>query len=691
MLKLLEILHAVSNKLTDVTEEQEIYQIMNDGIKQILPESYFIITRLQSDDMNFRITHSFGFEKYLAAIKTLMGKDPFQMDFPFSDLSEINKKEFESRELHHAVDGIYEITYKRINKTICKTIEKILGISEVYVISLCVGKKYFGGAVLFISKSQISSGILSKEYILTIESLVGQASSAIKRLRDFEALRKKDQELAIAQSKFNQLVSQLSDIVWVANGDGTEIIDLNHSFEKFFGYPSIEFVKNPNLWIEIVHEEDRNIALKSGEKLAVDGNAECEYRVIKADGSIFWIHERKTIVFDAEGNAVQMGGVATDITEKKRLEEELLLKDYALENSSNAIIFTDLQGIITYVNNGYVKLFDYADKKEILGKHISKFASENDYKEGFLDQLKRGEVLVEEINPKRKDGSIFQSIVMGSPIIQKGEILCIMATFIDVSKLKELEENLEKSKSELIKLNDQKDRFIAIIAHDLKSPFNGLLGLLNLLNDDYMDFTDQQRMRMIQASLAAAQKVYTLLLGLLEWANIENNNVKIKKETVTIAKVVKENISLYLREAKGKGISIKNNIKIDTHLCIDLNSMNTVIRNILINAIKFTESGGSITFDMKNRKDFFELSIKDTGVGMNKDTLDKLFKLEENISMPGTNNEKGTGLGLTICSGILKKNNWKIEVESQLGKGSTFCLLIPKTELIGNTAHNLPN
>jgi PAS domain S-box-containing protein len=681
MINLLEVLHTVSNKLSDISEEKQIYQVMNDGIRQILPDSYFIITRLQPDDMNFRIIHSFGFAKYFAVIKTLMGKDPFQMDFPFSDLSEVNQKEFQTRKLHHAVDGIYEITYKRIGKTISKTIEKILGISEVYIISLCVGKNYFGGAVLFISKSHINSGVLSNDYTLTIENLVTQASFAINKLRDFENLKKKDDELAIAQSKFNQLVSQLNDIVWIANGDGTEINDFNNSFEKYFGYSSKEFVKNPNLWLEIVHEEDKDIARKSGDKLAADGNSECEYRIIKADGTILWIHERKTIVFDAKGNPLQMGGVATDITEKKLLEEEVSLKDYALENSNSAILFNNLQGIVTYVNTGCVKLFGYSDKEEMLGRYISEFASENDYKETVLDGLRKGEVFVEEIIPKRKDGSLFQSLVMASPIVQKEKILCIMATFVDITEFKELETSLMKSKSELLKLNDQKDKFFAIIAHDLKSPFNGLLGLLNLLHDDYSDYTDQQRMRMIHASLAAAKKEYALLLDLLEWASLENNQVKIGKETVAIDDVVAENINFYLTDAKQKGILIKNNINLRTQVDIDLNSMNTVIRNILTNAIKFTQSGGSITFSTKRTNHCLELAIKDTGVGMDQATLDKLFKLDKKVSMPGTNNEKGTGLGLAICKEILKKNHWKIEVESQLEKGSVFRLFIPINEI----------
>lgn len=627
--------------------------------------------------MNFRIIHSFGFDKYINAIKTLIGKDPFEMDFPFSDLTEEKQKDFQSRKLYHFPDGIYDVSNGRINKTVCKTIETILGISKVYAISFCIDDKYFGGSTLFIPKSTISSGELKKEYVLAIESLASQASFAINKLRDFEAITKKENELELAQSKFNQLVNQLNDIVWIAKGDGTELIDVNNSFETYFGYPSSEFAKNPNLWLEIVHPEDKEIALKSSKELSSSGNAECEYRIIRGDGTTLWIHERKSIVYNAKGEAVQMGGVATDITDKKLLEDQLRLKDYALEHSPNATIFTDLDGYITYNNNGFLNLFGYKDKTEVLNKHISEFASSGDYKESSLDSLRKGEVYIEEIKPKRKDGSIFHCIGIASPVIHEEKILCIMAVFIDITQLKLMEVNLKESEAKLLQQNDEKDKFFTIIAHDLQSPFSGLLGLLNLLHDNYINFGDEQRIKILQASLDSAQKIFTLLLDLLEWASLQNNQAEIKKEKVLIDQIIKDNINLYLNDTQIKGISIENNIQVSTQLNIDLNSINTVIRNILINAIKFTPSGGCIAFGMEQMTNAIEISIKDTGIGMSEDTIAKLFTLDKNTSMPGTNNETGTGLGLSICNRIVKSNNWKIKVESEIGKGSTFRLLIP--------------
>lgn len=678
MSKLIEIINRVSGQLIKIDEELQIYQIMNDGIREIFPEVYFLITKLQPDDMNFRITHSFGFDKFINPIQILLGKNPFEIDFPFSDLDDTNLKAFESGKLCHFEDGLYDLVNGKINKTICKTIEKILGISQIYAISFSVEKNYFGSASFFIPQKATESGVISDETKLAIETIALQASQAINSLRHIYALRAKEYDLIITQSRFNQLVNLMNDIVWKANGDGTEIIDLNNSFEKYYGFPVSEFIKNPNLWFEIIHPEDKEIALQSSQNLISKGKAECEYRVIRPDGKIIWLHDRKSVVFDSEGNPIQMGGVATDITEKKIIEEQLNLKNYALDNSPNAIGFADLNGTITYNNNKFAELFGYSDKTEIIGKHISEFASTDDETEKVLRTLKKGEIYFGNGIPKRKDGSTFYSLISASPVVHKGKMLCIMAVFVDITELKVMESNLKQSELRLSKLNKEKDKFFSIIAHDLKSPFNGMLGLLNIIANKYNDYSDEQRLKIIQSSHSSAQKAFNLLSDLLEWSRLQNEHFEIKKESLNLKEIINENIELFKENVSEKEIIIRNNINPIISITVDRNSIYSVVRNILNNSIKFTKNGGFVEFEVKQSNNDIELSIKDSGVGMSQDTINKLFRIDENITMPGTNNEKGTGLGLTICNDLVTLNNWKMNIESQLGKGTTFKILIPK-------------
>lgn len=679
MSALIEILHRVSNKLTEVSEEIEVYDIMHEAVKEILPDVYFLVTKLHRNDMNFRIIHSFGFDTTFNAIQKLLGKNPSELDFPFNDLSEIKKEKFKSRSLYRFNDGIYDAVNGRINKTTCKAIEKILGISDVYSIGFVIGQNYFGGASFFISKSFNNSKGLSQDVKSTIENLASQVSSSINSIRKYNSLVKIKEDLRISNTRFNQLTSQLNDIVWKANGDGSGLIDLSNSLEKYYGYSSLEFEKNPNLWLDVVHPEDKNIAKKANEDLFKNGEAECEYRVIRPDGEIFWLHDQKSIVFDIDGNPIQMGGVATDITAKKNLEEELKLKNLALDKSPSAIGMADLNGLVFYVNYTFVKIWGYDNDTEIIGKHISQFSNNGNPSKEAFETIMKGEVFVGEDTSVRKDGTNFNYIVSASLVKSKQKSLCIMAVFVDNTKQKQLELTLKNNEKELIKLNHEKDKFFSIISHDLKNPFIGMLGLLKILANKYSNFSDEKRLKLIRASHSSAQQAFDLLSELLEWARLQNNKVEIKKEPIELRKIVNGNISLFLSNAEEKEIEIKNKIDENLIIILDENSIKSVVRNILINAIKFTQNKGSIEIDAIQLPNSIELSIKDTGVGMSEETINKLFKIDEIVTMPGTNNEKGTGLGLTICNDIVQLNGWKMNIDSELGKGTTFKILIPNS------------
>lgn len=679
MNNLIEIINRVSTKLKGITEEGQIYQIMYEGIREILPGVYFLVTKLQHDDMNFRIIHSYGFEKFIMPIQTLLGKNPFEMDFPFSDLNDEKLKAFESGKLFHFEDGIYDLVNGKINKLVCKTIEKILGISDVNAISLSVHNKYFGGATLFFPNSNDRLINFNQDSIFAIETIAAQSSLALNNLRHIESLKKKEDELKISQSRFHQLVKQMNDIVWKANGDGSELTDLSNSFEKYYGYSSAEFVKNPNLWIDVVHPEDKEIAEKGSIDLLKNGEAESEYRIQKPDGSIIWLNDRKSVVFDENGKVVQIGGIATDITEKKKLEEQLKLKNYALEYSPNAIAMADFNGNVIYVNESMVKLFGYENKTEVLGKHISTLSSDANHPELVLKMLKEGKVFTGETKPVRKDGSTFDSIITASMVTHDQKPICAMAVFTDITEQKQQEYALRSQEEKLLKLNQEKDRFLAIIAHDLRSPFNGMLGLLKIMVNDYEFYSEEQRLSILLSIHDSAQNAFNLLTDLLEWSKLQNNKFEIKNEAIDLKEIIDENINLFGHEAEKKEISIKNHIVQNFPITADSNSIKLIVRNILANAIKFTHKGGSIEIDVKKFQDDFELSIKDTGVGMSEETMSKLFSLDQKITMPGTNSEKGTGLGLTICNDLITLNGWKMNIESQLDNGTTFRILITET------------
>lgn len=239
------------------------------------------------------------------------------------------------------------------------------------------------------------------------------------------------------------------------------------------------------------------------------------------------------------------------------------------------------------------------------------------------------------------------------------------------------EELIEKHE-ELKELNAMKDKFFRIISHDLKGPFNSIIGFTELLRSDYNLLDDEARIEMLEDIDNSSQYAYELLINLLTWARTQTGEITINKEPLNLRELVNTSVELYGLNASGKNIDIVVNVPNDLTLIVDKNTSMIVIGNIINNAIKFTPEGGLISINSSDKEDYVNLHIVDTGVGMPPEVLKKLFRIDETITSLGTNNEKGTGLGLILCKEFAEKNGGCIDVNSNIGKGSEFIVALPK-------------
>lgn len=236
---------------------------------------------------------------------------------------------------------------------------------------------------------------------------------------------------------------------------------------------------------------------------------------------------------------------------------------------------------------------------------------------------------------------------------------------------------IKKQREDLKISNSSKDKMFSIIAHDLKSPFNSILGFITELNDKYDEYSDEERRSMIGILSKTSEDAYYLLVNLLTWSRNQRGHIKIKKELLNLKELTDEAFAPYLSAAAVKNINIKNEVPESMKVFADRNTLKMVIGNLCNNGIKFTNKGGQIIVNAINTESKTHISIIDNGIGMNQKTLDNLFQLKKGSSMLGTNDEKGTGLGLIICKEFVEKNKGKILVESTEGKGSTFRIQLP--------------
>ena len=242
-------------------------------------------------------------------------------------------------------------------------------------------------------------------------------------------------------------------------------------------------------------------------------------------------------------------------------------------------------------------------------------------------------------------------------------------------------EEIEEKKSWLEKMNATKDQFFSIIAHDLKNPFNTIIGLSELLVYRYDKYSNEKVKEFIRQIHTHSSSAYNLLDNLLQWARSQTGRLEVSHQKLNIERLIEENVSLLKNKATQKEIEIELIPKRVPEVYADENMINTVLRNLLTNAIKFTPQKGRIQVQADDHdKSHIKISVKDNGMGIDKENIPKIFDLTSHFTTRGTNSEEGTGLGMVLCKDFVEKNHGTIWVESEKKKGSTFYFTLPKAQ-----------
>jgi signal transduction histidine kinase len=236
---------------------------------------------------------------------------------------------------------------------------------------------------------------------------------------------------------------------------------------------------------------------------------------------------------------------------------------------------------------------------------------------------------------------------------------------------------LQKQRESLQQLNATKDKFFSIIAHDLKSPFTGLLGFAELLIEESESASPEELKQYYQLLYKSAKQGYDLLTSLLEWSRTQSNSIKYIPDYYNLCEIIQEIVHLLSNIIHDKKITLQFHVDKTLRVYADPNMLKTIMRNLITNALKFTNTGGEVQIIAQLVDEHMLIEVKDDGVGMDEKTMSKLFRIDENSSRKGTNNEVGTGLGLIICKEFVHRHNGEIHVKSELGKGSSFSFTLP--------------
>jgi len=257
------------------------------------------------------------------------------------------------------------------------------------------------------------------------------------------------------------------------------------------------------------------------------------------------------------------------------------------------------------------------------------------------------------------------------------------------NKLKTVVKELEELNIKLHNLNASKDKFFSIISHDLRSPFSSIFSFSEFLKDDINELTKEETALFAEKIYEAAQNVFALLENLLTWSRIQSGKMKYEPAHFSLNNRINQIIKLFEYIAANKKITLSNKMSGNTIAFADEDMISSVLQNLISNALKFTNSGDEVFITNNNYTDRLEILVNDTGIGIKPEDIDKLFRIDVNHSTYGTNQEKGSGLGLILCKEMVEKNHGSISVESQFGKGTTFKITLPRDEKLNESLINL--
>ncbi len=493
-------------------------------------------------------------------------------------------------------------------------------------------------------------------------------------------------ELKESEERIREVLENSTDASYKRNLKTQSYDYLSPSYTRISGYP-LSDIKNLSIksGLTFIHPDDVievNRILSHSMSDESSGSYQLEYRFMHKDGQYRWFQDRYTIVRDNQNQPLALIGSVSDVTNRKQMEEALkderLLLRTVIDIIPDSIYCLDLECRKTLANLTDLRYMGARSEGEVIGKNDFDFFPKEIAEKFFeVDNavIQTGKPLlnVEEYMVE-KNGDIRWLLSSKIPMFNNdGQIIGLLGYGRDITGRKMAEEEIKAKNEELQKLNSAKDKFFSIIAHDLRSPFNGFLGLTQMMAEDLPTMTLEEIQSIAVSMRSSATTLYRLLENLLQWSTMQQNRISFNPVLIKLNSIICDSIALVIQSANNKGIEIMCLIEGEIEVFADLNMLQTVLRNLVSNSIKFTPKGGKIDISALIKEDgLVEIAIRDSGIGMNKETLNGLFKLDVNTSRKGTDGESSTGLGLIICKDFIEKNGGEIWAESQEGKGSTF-------------------
>jgi PAS domain S-box-containing protein len=499
--------------------------------------------------------------------------------------------------------------------------------------------------------------------------------------RDITERKLSEKVIRDSEKRFRAIFDQAPIAIALLDMNGLLIIS-NSTLSKMVGYSNDELSKMK--FTDFTYPEDIDTDMNQFIDL-IDGkisNYKMEKRYVHKNGNIIWANIRVTILRDENGISHEIIGMAEDITERKHAEDKLQESEKRYKELTTllpqSVFESDMNGVITFANDFVTKTFGF-DKEEVLNKLTLQEMVIPEEKEYLLENIKiffsNAVTIGREYTLLRKDGTTFPALVYSNPIIRSGKPVGIRGVLIDISEIKKTETELIKAKEKAESANKLKDAFIANISHEIRTPLNGILGMSSLIKEIFPGTISKDNEELFDGIDYSSQRLIRTVDMILNYSRLQVGEFPLFIKNIELSSLCVKLVTEFTTAARKKllDITFLNNYG-NAKLFADRYSIIMAVSNLIDNAIKYTRKGFIKVILHRGVKDEIMIDIIDTGIGINKESLENIFEPYRQVQMGYGRAYEGIGLGLSLVKKVLTLNKASIAVKSIVGEGTTFSI-----------------
>ncbi|HYD22842.1 MAG TPA: PAS domain-containing sensor histidine kinase [Flavipsychrobacter sp.] len=482
-----------------------------------------------------------------------------------------------------------------------------------------------------------------------------------------------------AHRELRTLFDNMQDVFFSIDMERYKVVQMSPACRKVYGYEVEDFFNDPELWSKVIIEDDRLTIFGNQPVLDRGETLIQQYRIKHKNGQVRWVESRLQPTL-SDGKLVRLDGLTTDITQRK--EAELALQEseskfrFLIENSTDAIMVIDENATVSYASDSLYRIMGNS-AEEVIGVRAYNFIYSEDVEllKAHMERVLAHPGLAFTVIYRRvrKDGSLIWCEGSATNLLHEKAIQGIVVNFRDITQRKLGEDALKASHDELKKSNSELDRFVYSVSHDLRAPLSSMLGVVEMSETETEDILMLKHLQMLKRSI---NRLDGFINDILDYSR--NARGEVKCETVNFSELAKEVISnLKFMDAGNKVVEIKLDIDGDLEFQSDRSRVSILLNNLVSNAIRYSDplrDNPYVAVSVSLRGEAIELEVKDNGLGISEENREKVFEMFYRVSKRSI----GSGLGLYIVKETVEKLNGTIRLDSELNKGTTFKVALPR-------------